>query len=67
MARDHGASDDLEEDEADVVDPEEYDELLELERLESLEEEMRELGVTTLDELRERIARLHGEMDEQGE
>lgn len=48
---------------ADVdLDDDEYDELLLLDRLESLEEEMQELGVTTLDELRTRIRELHAEM-----
>ncbi|HLY29579.1 MAG TPA: hypothetical protein VKQ36_01000 [Ktedonobacterales bacterium] len=45
------------------VDSQEYDALLLLERLESLEEEMEELGVTTLAELRQRIAELHQQMD----
>lgn len=44
-------------------DPSEYDTLMQLERLESLEEEMIEAGVTTLEELRERIASLHRELD----
>ena len=39
-------------------------ELLELaERLESLREDMVELGVTTLDEVEERLAQLHREID----
>ena len=45
-------------------DPDEYDEMLQLERLESIEEEMMELGVTTLEDVRERIAELHRTMDE---
>lgn len=40
-------------------DTEEYDELMLLDRLESLEDEMLDLGVTTLDELRGRIRELH--------
>lgn len=44
------------------LDGGEYDELLLLDRLESLEDEMLELGVTTLDELRTRIRDLHAEM-----
>jgi hypothetical protein len=44
-------------------DPVEYDAMLVLERLESLEEDMQELGVTTLDEVRRRIATLHEELD----
>jgi hypothetical protein len=49
----------------DELEPEEYDTLLRLERLESVEEEMMELGVTTLEEVRERIAELHRELDAQ--
>ena len=61
----HPADDDEEWDEQDDApfDPAEYDSLLQLERLESLEEDMVELGVTTLDEVRERIATLHREVD----
>jgi hypothetical protein len=55
--------DDLEAREDSAFDPAEYDSLLQLERLESLEEDMVELGVTTLDEVRERIAALHREVD----
>jgi hypothetical protein len=47
------------------LDPAEYDALLRLERLESVEEEMMELGVTSLEEIRQRIAELHRELDEQ--
>jgi hypothetical protein len=47
----------------DVFNPLEYDTLMQLERLESLEEEMVEVGVTSLEELRERIARLHHQLD----
>lgn len=56
---------DDEEDDSDgsTFDPHEYDSLMQLERLESLEEEMIEVGVTTIEELRERIARLHQELD----
>ena len=61
----HPASDDEEMDEQEdtAFDPAEYDSLLQLERLESLEEDMIELGVTTLDEVRQRIAALHREID----
>jgi len=45
-------------------DPAEYDTMLMLERLESLEEEMVELGVATLDDVRRRIAELHRRLDE---
>jgi hypothetical protein len=47
-----------------AFEPEEYDALLRLERLESVEEEMMELGVTSLEEVRQRIAELHRELDE---
>jgi hypothetical protein len=36
-----------------------------LERLESLEEDMVDLGVTTLDEVRARIAELHRALDDE--
>ena len=49
------------------IDPGEYDLMLELERLESLEEEMMEMGVLSLEDLRERIAELHSQLDEQYE
>lgn len=59
------ADDEDNEDDADgaTFDPREYDTLMQLERLESLEEEMIEVGVTTIEELREQIARLHQELD----
>lgn len=44
-------------------DPAEYDTMLQLERLESIEEEMNELGVRTLDEVRKRIDELNRELD----
>lgn len=47
-------------------DPAEYDTMLALERLESLEEEMVELGVSTLEEVRQRIATLHQRLDDEG-
>ena len=53
--------DDELEDDADL-DDDEYDAMMLLDRLESLEEEMQELGVSTLDELRARIRELHAEM-----
>ncbi len=46
-------------------DPKEYDTMLELERLESIEEEMTELGVSTLDDVRRRIRELHEQLDEE--
>ncbi|GEM_PF-2575187 len=57
---DHSFEDEEEDD--DDFDPQEYDSTLRLERLESLEEEMQDLGVTTLDEVRQRIAELHREL-----
>lgn len=47
----------------EAFDPAEYDLMLVLERLESLEEDMEDLGVTTLDEVRKRIAELHQRLD----
>ena len=44
------------------LDNEEYDTMALLDQLESLEEEMEELGVTTLDELRQRIRDLHDKL-----
>jgi hypothetical protein len=55
--------DDDEELDNEAADPAEYDLMLELERLESLEEEMLEMRLTTLDEVRERIAELHQRLD----
>lgn len=55
--------DDLEDD--DDFDPDEYNTLVELERLESLDEEMQELGVTSLDDIRRRIDELNAQLDEE--
>ncbi len=55
--------DDLEGD--DDFDPNEYNTLVELERLESLEEEMQELGVASLDDIRRRIGELNAQLDEE--
>lgn len=55
--------DELEDD--DEFDPAEYNTLIQLERLESLEEEMTELGVSTLDDVRRRIAELNAQLDEE--
>lgn len=57
-------------DDRDTVDEdvdsedEEYDAMMLLDRLESLEEEMEDLEVTNLDQLRERIRDLHAELGE---
>ncbi len=66
MDNEHGNGDandeqDLEDDEE--FDPAEYNTMLQLERLESLEEEMSELGVTNLDEIRRRIGELNIQLD----
>jgi hypothetical protein len=50
-------------DDDEDFDPAEYDTMLQLERLESIEEEMNELGVRTLDEVRKRIDELNRELD----
>jgi hypothetical protein len=63
MNSNHNADDEMDEQEDAPFDPAEYDSLLQLERLESLEEDMVELGVTTLDEVRQRIIALHREVD----
>ena len=55
--------DELEND--DEFDPEEYNTLIQLERLESLEEEMTELGVSSLDDIRRRIQELNAQLDEE--
>ena len=55
--------DELEDD--DEFDPAEYNTLIQLERLESLEEEMSELGVSTLDDIRRRIQELNAQLDEE--
>jgi hypothetical protein len=67
MASDKRKQDDeQDDDELDAAfDPKEYDTMLELERLESLEEEMMELGVTSLDDIRQRIGELHRTLDEE--
>lgn len=60
---DENEQDDLEGD--DDFDPNEYNTLVELERLESLEEEMQELGVASLDDIRRRIGELNAQLDEE--
>jgi hypothetical protein len=68
MARNNGRADEVDLDESDEdeeFDPREYNTMLDLERLESLEEEMQELGVTNLDDVRRRIADLHRQLDEE--
>ncbi|HZC08257.1 MAG TPA: hypothetical protein VE338_21670 [Ktedonobacterales bacterium] len=48
----------------DPEDDDEYDAMMLLDRLESLEEEMEDLEIGTLDELRTRIRDLHAELGE---
>jgi hypothetical protein len=50
------------EDDDDFAE-EEYDDMELLERLETLREDMEELGVTTLDEVIQRIEELHQQLD----
>ena len=57
-------TDDDELDTDEDFDPTEYDTMLQLERLESIEDEMNELGVRTIDEVRARIEELHRELDQ---
>ncbi len=52
-------------DDEEDFDPAEYNSLIELDRLESLEEEMTELGVASLDDIRRRIAELNTQLDEE--
>jgi len=60
-------ADENEQDELEGVafDAGEYSTLVELERLESLEEEMQELGVASLDDIRRRIEDLNAQLDEE--
>lgn len=50
-------------DDEEEFDPAEYNTLIQLERLESLEEEMTELGVSSLDDIRRRIKELNAQLD----
>ena len=60
-----GNNDALDERDDEDFDPAEYNTLVELERLESLEEEMKELGVTSLDDIRRRIDGLNAQLDDE--
>lgn len=62
--RDDADQDDDFEDED--FDPKEYDAMMHLERLESLEEDMVDLGVTTLDEVRQHIREMHEQLGSDG-
>lgn len=55
--------DDDEELDDEAFDAGEYEVMLELERLESLEEDMVEMKVTTLEEVRLGVAELHRRLD----
>lgn len=57
--------DNLDEQDDEDFDPAEYNTMVELERLESLEEEMKELGVHSLDDIRRRIDELNAQLDEE--
>jgi hypothetical protein len=50
-------------DDDEEFDEEEYDTLELLERLETLREDMEDLGVTTLQEVIQRIEELHAQLD----
>ncbi len=71
MSATDGTGQDTPDDERDDLDdeedfdPAEYNSLIELDRLESLEEEMTELGVASLDDIRRRIAELNTQLDEE--
>ncbi len=54
--------DDEDDDAANDADDDDYSAMMLLDQLESLEEEMLELGVTTLDEVRARIREMHAQM-----
>jgi uncharacterized protein related to proFAR isomerase len=59
----NGRDDLLESDDQDRIASADYDTMLVLERLESLEEEMADLGVSTLDEVHQRIADINRQLD----
>ncbi len=61
----HDHDDDLDDLEDEDFDPAEYNTMIELERLESLEEEMQELGVASLDDIRRRIEELNAQLDDE--
>lgn len=58
-----GRDDLLESDDQHRIASADYDIMLVLERLESLEEDMVDLGVSTLDEVRQRIADINRQLD----
>ena len=60
-----GRDDEVEDVSQGEFEPAEYESMLVLERLESLQEDMEELGVRTLDDVRRRIEELHRQLDEQ--
>lgn len=64
MSKSNKKQKDIHEEDVEQVDLEEYTEMELLERLESLLEDMEELGVKTIEEVRRRIATLHKQLDE---
>lgn len=64
MAGKNGRTPDDDAVDSEDLDDDEYDAMMLLERLESLEEEMEDLEVATLDDLRTRIRDLHAELGE---
>jgi hypothetical protein len=64
MSKSNKKQKDIHEEDVEQVDLEEYTEMELLERLESLLEDMEELGVKTIEEVRRRIAALHKQLDE---
>jgi hypothetical protein len=64
MAGKKGRTPDDDAVDSEDLDDDEYDAMMLLERLESLEEEMEDLEVATLDDLRTRIRDLHAELGE---
>ena len=58
-------TDEYEDEDDEDFDPAEYNALIQLERLESLEEEMNELGVASLVDIRRRIEELNAQLDDE--
>jgi len=64
MSKSNKKQKDIHEKDIEQLDLEEYKEMELLERLESLLEDMEELGVKTIEEVKQRIATLHKQLDE---
>ena len=60
-----GPDDEYEDGDDADFDPAEYNTLIQLDRLESLEEEMTELGVASLADIRRRIEELNAQLDDE--